>query len=32
MLELLEQGKGWDSKKVLREALRSVKQIPGLKT
>lgn len=31
MLELLEQGKGWDSKKVLREAFRSVKQIPGLK-
>jgi len=31
MLELLEQGKGWDSKKVLMEALRSVKQIPGLK-
>ena len=31
MLELLEQGKGWDSQKVLKEALRSVKQIPGLK-
>lgn len=31
MLELLEQGKGWDSQKVLREALGSVKQIPGVK-
>jgi len=31
MLELLEQGKGWDSQKVLREALQSVRQIPGLK-
>jgi sugar phosphate isomerase/epimerase len=29
MLELLEQGKGWDVQKVLREALQSVKQIPG---
>jgi len=31
MLELLEQGRGWDSQKVLREALQSVRQIPGLK-
>ena len=31
VLELLEQGKGWDSQKVLREALGSVKQIPGVK-
>jgi len=31
MLELLEQGKGWDTEKVLREAIRSVKQIPGFK-
>jgi len=31
MLELLEQGKGWDSQKVLREALGSVKQILALK-
>ena len=29
MLELLEQGKKWDVQKVLREALQSVKQIPG---
>ena len=29
MLELLEQGKGWDVQKVLKEALQSVKQIPG---
>lgn len=29
MLELLEQDKGWDVQKVLKEALRSVKQIPG---
>jgi len=31
MLELLEQGKGWNSEKVLKEALLSVRQIPGLK-
>jgi len=31
MLELLEQGKGWDAQKVLREAFASVKQILGLK-
>lgn len=30
MLELLEQGKGWDVQKVLKEALESVKQIPGV--
>ena len=30
MIELLEQGKGWDVQKVLKEALESVKQIPGV--
>jgi len=30
MLELLEQGKKWDVQKVLKEAVQSVKQIPGL--
>ena len=29
MLELLEQGKRWDVRKVLKEAFKSVKQIPG---
>ncbi len=29
MLELLEQGKRWDVHKVLQEAFKSVKQIPG---
>jgi len=31
MLELLEQGKQWDAGKVLSEALKSLKHIPGLK-
>jgi sugar phosphate isomerase/epimerase len=31
MLELLEQGKGWDARKVLKEAMQSVKQLPGVK-
>ena len=31
MLELLEQGKKWNSGKVLKEALQSVRQIPGLR-
>ncbi len=30
MLELLEQGKGWDVQKVLKETVQRVKQIPGL--
>jgi len=31
VLELLEQGKGWDCKKVLKEAFRSVALLPSLK-